>query len=775
LSRPDDSSTAAPNASHRGAAPTTTSEQGEDSTTVERLRSTLESVADRYAQSRRVLSFQEYLTLFAGAPGRFGRNAAHYVRDMFEHFGTQKVERPWGTTTRYRLFDAPWQSAQLPGQEPTLVGQEKLQGEIYRALGNFSREGRANRLVLMHGPNGSAKTTVAACMLGALEEYSASDDGSLYRFHWIFPKRVKGRAAIGFGGAEASLEPDSYAHLEEDGIDARLIIELRDHPLFLLPRTERRPLLEQLYEEAGLGGPPEWLINGQLCHKNKQIFEALLTTYDGALIDVLRHVQVERYFISRRYRVGAVTVGPQMTADAGERQITADRSVSALPTFLQATTLFEAFGELVEAAGGVVEFSDLLKRPIDAFRYLQQTLETGSVSLQQQTLITNVVMIGSANEIHLAAFRGHPEWGSFRGRLELVRAPYLLSCIDEQTIYDEQILPQVRRHVAPHASRVAAEFVVLTRLRRPVVERFDGDLGEIAEGLKAVEKMELYATGDAPARLARDQRKLLNANVRAVYEETSDDVEYEGLIGASPREGRTLLLDAAQNEDFRCLSPFAVLGEVERHCRLTAEFDWLKLESQPGGYHDPASFQAEVRERLFERIEADFRQASGLIEDEQYSELFGRYIQHVNMWVKGEKMKNAITGDDEDPDERMMQEVEGLLGVDGDRDEHRKATISMFAAWAIDHPDESPAPELVFPDHVDKLQRAAFAGLQKQFATLLEDVVTLLRDEGKGLSVVEMDKAKTLVDRALTAGYCEHCALDAANRLLGERFRELIS
>jgi serine protein kinase len=74
-------------------------------------------------------------------------------------------------------------------------------------------------------------------------------------------------------------------------------------------------------------------------------------------------VQVERYFISRRYRLGAVTLGPELSVDAGERQVTADRSLSRCRPSLQATTLFEVHGELVEAAGGVLEFSDLLQAP----------------------------------------------------------------------------------------------------------------------------------------------------------------------------------------------------------------------------------------------------------------------------------------------------------------------------------------------------------------------------------------------------------------------------
>src|SRR4029079_16458963 len=134
--------------------------------------------------------------------------------------------------------------------------------------------------------------------------------------------------------------------------------------------------------------------------------------------------------------------------------------------------LFEAFGQLIDAAGGVIELSDLLKRPLDAYRYLQLTLETGEVSLAQQTVQLNVVMIGSANEVHLNAFREHPEFPSFRGRFELLRAPYLRSYKDDQAIYDSQIAPFVKRHVAPHATRIAAQFAVLTRMRQPEAKRY---------------------------------------------------------------------------------------------------------------------------------------------------------------------------------------------------------------------------------------------------------------------------------------------------------------
>src|SRR5690606_8204872 len=145
------------------------------------------------------------------------------------------------------------------------------------------------------------------------------------------------------------------------------------------------------------------LLSGQLGHKNRLLFEALLTAYRGDLSRVLAHVRVERYYISRRYRVGVVTIGPEMAGDAQERQISVDRSLGALPASLSARSLYGTVGELVDASGGVLEYSDLLKRPIDAWRYLLLAIETGEVSLSHSMLPLNSVLVASSNEIHLNA------------------------------------------------------------------------------------------------------------------------------------------------------------------------------------------------------------------------------------------------------------------------------------------------------------------------------------------------------------------------------------
>ena len=745
----------------------------------------------RFREGRRVLSFQQYVELFAQNPVRYGRDAPRYARDMFDHFGTETVPRPWGQLTRFRLFDLPWEEASTPGlgyhgRDVALVGQEELQGEVYRALSNFVREGRANRLVLMHGPNGSAKSTVAACILRALEHYSTLDEGALYRFHWVFPSRKTVRGAIGFGAVtKASSGGASFAHLSEDQIDARLVMELRDHPLFLLPVPERRVLVERLWATCDAREPPpEWLMNGKLSHKSQQVFEALLASYGGSLAETLRHVQVERWFVSRRYRQGAVTLGPEVTVDARERQITADRSLASLPTSLQATTLFEAFGELVEAAGGVIEFSDLLKRPLEAFRYLQLTLETGEVALQQQTVQTNVVMIGSANEVHLAAFREHPEFPSFRGRFELVRAPYLRSAVDEQRIYDGQIVPFVTRHVAPHATRVAAQFAILTRMRQPEAKRYPDALARIVASLTAAEKLDLFATGAAPDRLDPDAQKVLRAGIALLYHESDSSADFEGRLGVSPREVRTVLLDAAQSHDHACLSPFAVLDKLDELCLRASEYDWLQEKPLAGGYHDHSHFREVVRTRLLDTIEEELRTASGLVDETRYAELFDRYVSHVGTWVKAERIRNAVTGEHEPADERLMREVEALLGVRANHDDHRRGLFSTIAAWAIDHPGEKIVNTVVFPQQMTRMREAVFAERRRAVALGVRDLVSLLRDRQEGtiddagrptLHEEQKRNALTALERLQTMGYCDACALDAASAILRARFAELVT
>ncbi len=727
---------------------------------------------DSFARNRRVISFTEYVTLFSAEPVQQLRSAEQYLRDVFDHFGTEPVRTPRGPMTRWRLFDCPWDHG-----KDALVGQEEVQAAVYRLVSNFAREGRTNRLILLHGPNGSAKSTFVGCLQRAMEHYSTLEEGALYKFNWIFPSQKLTKGGIGFGGGiESGAEQETFAYLEDELIESKIADEMRDHPLLLLPRDRRRDLVAQ---RLGAINRPEFrpadaLLRGDLSHRNRQIFEALLSSYHGDLSKVLRHVQVERFFVSRRYRQAAATVEPQLAVDARSRQLTMDRSLASLPPALQSLTLYEYQGELVDGNRGVIDFADLLKRPLESYKYLLGTVEQGRVSLDVASLELDTVFIGSSNESYLAAFKEIPEFQSFKGRMELVRVPYLLDYRVEQRIYEAQIRAahnESGRHVAPHVSWVTALWATLTRMKKPLAEKYGKQLSDLVGKLGPMEKAQLYADNATPEGITTEQARDLVAGIEKIARESDSYPNYEGRTGASPREMKLVIMNAAQSARYKCLSPFAVFDELEELVRGVTVYEFLKQEPLPGGFHENRKFIFQVRDKLIDRIDHEVRTSMGLVDERRYIDQFERYAAHVSYWVKREKVPNPITGRDEEPDEEMMADVERILQVSGRRDEFRREVISRIGAWSIDHPRQKPDYEQIFPRPIAELRESFFEERKKQVRKINEDLLVLLTDGPARMQPDAAQAAQTTLDTMKSRfGYCDNCAKDAVLALIRKRY-----
>ncbi len=768
-----------------------------------------EEIQHAFSKNRRVMSFGEFYALCKQHPQRHARGVAQYVKDVFDHYGTEDIVTPRGTQVRFKLFDCPF-----AGSRDRLIGQEEVQGRVYRAISNFVRDGRISKLILMHGPNGSAKSTFASCLMRAMEHYSTLEQGALYRFNWIFPAQRLTRGGIGFSASPQAHGSgpgisDSYAYLDDDQIDAKIADEIHDHPLLLMPTPRRQKMIDEAVAKTGGGFVPcEYLYQGDLSPRNKEIFEALLVSYKGDFLKVLRHVQVERFYVSRRYRHGVVTVEPQMSVDASAQQITSDRSLAALPAALQSLSMFSYSGELVDGNRGVIEYSDLLKRPLEAYKYLLGTVEHGRVPVHTQILYLDEIFISSSNELHLNAFKEIPEFQSFKGRMELVRVPYLLDFTQEQRIYDEQVRPAaVGKHVAPHASMVAALWGVLTRMRKPLIERYDKSLQEAVGKLTPLDKAFLYAQRRPPAGFTREQTKDILGAIDQIWGESDPYPIYEGRTGISPRELQTLLLNAAQNPHWRCLSPFGVLEEIEELTKAVTVHEFLKQEPLPGGYHENKKFVVQVREELLSVIDEEVRTAMGLVDESQYTGVFSRYVNHVSHWIKKEKLVSPHTGSLEEPDEKMMSEIEKTIGVTAKREDHRKDLIRHIAAWSIDQvhgqvqgqaektqPGQAAPGKpkglmhldyaAIFPQHFQLLRESYFAERKKILKKTNEDLLVYLTDEeeqgGKGAGPSSMGQSidKESVERVRSTlstlieryHYCKYCARDAISFLLRKRY-----
>jgi len=737
-----------------------------------------------FVENRSILSFEEYLAAVHEAPRRHARASAQYLRDVLEHFGEQPLETPAGPLRRWKLFD---QGFAPDGRAQRVAGQEEVQAAIARALGTFVRAGRVNKVILLHGPNGSAKSSLVGALFRAMEAYSRTPDGALYRFSWVFPsdKRLKGGGSLGFGAGGAAGDGGdlrSFAHLDGEALDARLACPLKDHPLLLVPRAERRRLLEALCRPAAPERAseqdfvlPDYLLNGELCHYCRQVHDALLGAYRGDWLKVLRHVQVERFYVSTRYQQAAVTVEPQLSVDAGYRQVTADKSTAALPPALHSVALLEPGGPLVAANRGLIEFSDLLKRPLEAFKYLLGTSETGRVSLDSLVLQLDVVLVASANEQQLSAFKELPEFASFRGRLELVRVPYVRRASVEREIYDQQVTSAaVGKHVAPHATEVAARWAVLTRLKRPLSDRYGPELRPLVDGLTPLEKLRLYDEGVAPDRLGQAQAKLLKKHVPDLWHESDVYPHYEGWAGASAREIKTALLNAAQAAGTRCLTPQAVLEELSALCKDQSVHEFLQQEVVEG-YHDHEQFVRVVEAAYLDVLDEEIRDSMGMVSEAQYRELFGRYLSLVSHWVKGEKVRNRVTGAFEPPDEARMVELEALVMQPGDdREAFRRALISAIGAFRLDHPGGEEIDYVaIFPDLFRRLRDHYFEERRRQLQQSKEHLLRYLSDDKGGIDArATAQVEETLATMRSRYGYCEHCAKDAILFLMRRRYED---
>ncbi len=731
---------------------------------------------EKYQSDGFVMDFDEFIERFSREPERHLRNAARYTMDAMNYFGSTEVEKPHGIYRHYHIFDIPYDNG-----NDRLIGQEEVQERFHGILNSFIRQGRIDKLLLLHGPNGSSKSTFISSLLRGLEEFSKTEEGILYKFSWVFPTSSHTQKGIGFdnhtcatdgGGRQGGCNchnvgdnsatvsahisrgssggnsrtvghnrHNSFAYLNMEHIESEIPCELADNPLFLIPAPDRQKLIEQVMEKnkeersSEDGGnrafiPADYILKGDLCHKCRQIFDALLKSYGGDYRKVLQHVRVERHFISRRYRKGAITVEPQLRVDAATRQITYNRSLTALPPTLQNVTLFEPYGDLIDANRGILEFNDLLKRPVEAYKYILSTCEKATVSLDSIMAFLDVLFLGSTNEKHLAAFKELPDFATYKGRIELLKVPYLLDYHDESKIYEEQIKNKLDLHVAPHTMELAAAWAVMTRLRRCEQEKYPTGVGSTAGRLSPGEKAELYATGHVPGDLTSDEAKELKNAIGRIRKETENHPLYEGGSGASPREIKTMFMECAEKAEHGCLTPLGMIRGLEELVQEKSVYDFLNLPPD-GQYHKPADYIDSIRVRYIDSIEEDIRECTGLVEDSRYLELFSRYVDNVNGYLRGDKKRDRLTGKQIGPDEGLMRQVEASLDAGEESHKFRENLLSRIAAFHIENPDKAVDYQLLFPEYFRRLQAAYCNGHIAQIRRILKGMLLILDPEAR--------------------------------------------
>ncbi len=729
-----------------------------------------------------ILSFSGFLKKLRERPSHLIRNSSQYLFDTFNYFGRREAGSGFEDYARWKVFDLGTH------KNVPIIGSEGVQDEIYKAVAGFVRQGYSNKLIMLHGPNGSAKTSIIESMGHAMQKYSEAEEGAVYRFNWIFPtdKSLSAKAMgavgpIGFSGMredDTSIREDSFAFLDESKIASKVHSEYKENPLFLIPMPQRAQWLKKwISEETGVAEEdveiPQHIQLAGLSKRNQLIWENLLAAYDGDLAKVLRHVQVERFFFSKQYRVGIGTVEPQMSIDAYEKQLTIDRNIANLPPVLHNISFHEAEGPLVEANRGILEFSDMLKRPIEAFKYLLTTVEKGSLNLPSSTTHLDIVFFASTNEKHLDAFKTIPDFASFRSRFELITAPYLLKATLERAIYDQDVKALAKsKTIVPHAIDMLCLWAVMTRLKQPNPDYYDSKYRALIARLDPRHKIKLYE-GDSLMPLFKPQEEASLRELRQqIQEEYQNVVAYEGRFGASPREVRSILYRAVQNPKYTTLTPMGLFDELDRLVKDRTVYEFLQLEPR-GKYHQPQEFIQVCKKDFADIFEKEVSASMTLVDEEQYEALLSRYIENVVAQVKREKLYNKITGNYEVPNENLMRDLERIIKVSGPIEKHREALLGRVAAFKIDNPTAAIVVSKIFHEYMDTIQQHYYDEQKKQVDENFKVMMVLGTDEARNFKPEELELAETTYKNLETRfGYPKDAAFESLKFLLTFRSQQ---
>jgi serine protein kinase len=725
----------------------------------------LEEVNTEEERVNQIFSFDEYMDLLEKNPWRELRTSSLYLTDMFNFFGKDEKGR-------FKLFKKDHPDA------PAVAGQFKVEEKIYENLVNFTEEGFNNKFLLLVGPNGSAKSSLIKKIMKTTEDYSHTDEGALFTFSWIFPIENYIKGSLGLSSKQVAKHINSFAHLEDVEISAILASELKDHPFLIIPLKTRQKMINDFLKndpDRLESVQQSYLYTGDLSKRNRLIFDALLKNYKGDYQQVFKHIRVERFFIDKRYSIGAATIEPQLHVDAKLHQITMDRRLASLPPSLQSLNLFSLNGEVVLANRGILEYSDLLKRPLDTFKYLLMTMETKNINLAGILTELDIFFVGSSNEIHMAAFKQHPDFNSFKGRFSFLKVPYLLDYKEEQHIYKEQI-KNIRDKVSfePHALEALCMWAVMTRMRQPQSKNYrDKELGEIVAQITPMDKTLLIADNFAPEYLGQEQKQLLKIGIKEMEEEFDNDGMYEGKFGISPREIKQIIYELSSID--KTVTFIEIIEYLRTLTERKAEFDFLNIGPQ-GDYHNPKKFLYFVDQHCLNIFDNEVRESLGLVDNRSYEDYIGKYVVHINAMIRGEKLKNTVTGKFEDPDKFFVKEFENNIHIKENPDNFRSHILSKLGAYALDHPGKKLVYTEVLDDVVKQLKES-FRNEQKKIINRVgRNIVFYIESlenlkAKNGLDADGIKQIETIINTLCERfGYSQMGAINSLKYLIKKRY-----
>jgi serine protein kinase len=499
---------------------------------------------------------------------------------------------------------------------------------------------------------------------------------------------------------------EKYTRTDEGALYAIKGCPMHEEPLHLIPQ-ELRPDIEKELNVK---------IEGNLCPACQM---RLKTEYNGRIEDVL----VERIVLSEEERVGIGTFSPSDPKSQDIADLTGSIDFSTITEYGSESDprAYRFDGELNKANRGLMEFQEMLKCDEKFLWNLLSLTQEGNFKAGRFALISaDELIVAHTNESEYKAFIANKKNEALQSRIIVMPIPYNLKVSEEEKIYAKLIAQSDMNHVhiAPHALRTSAIFTILTRLKETK-----------KQGMDLLKKMKMY-DGES-----------IEGFKEADLKEMQSEYAEEGMSGIDPRYVINRISSALIRHDLKCLNALDVLRALkdglDQHPSITKEEREKYL-----------NFISIARKEYDELAKKEIQKAFVYSYEESAKTLFENYLDNVEAYCNWQKIRDPLTGEEMDPDERLMRSIEEQIGVsENAKRAFREEILIRMSSYS------RKGKKFDYNSH-ERLREA----IEKKLFADLKDVVkittsTKTPDENQLKKINEV--TKRLIDEH---GYCPICA-----------------
>src|SRR5690606_9841256 len=173
--------------------------------------------------------------------------------------------------------------------------------------------------------------------------------------------------------------------------------------------------------------------------------------------------------------------------------------------------------------------------------------------------------------------------------------------------------------------------------------------------------------------------KVLPGYTQDTVKELRKEAVREGMEGASPRYVQDKISNALVSDQGEgTINPFMVLNELEKglrsHSLITGEDQRKRFRELIG-----------VVKQEYEQIVKNEVQRAISADEDAITKLAANYIDNIKAYTLKERVKNKYTGQDEQPDERLMRSIEEKIEIpDNRKDDFRREIMNFIGAKAVE-------------------------------------------------------------------------------------------